>query len=223
MCSSDLERFFKTTKERQGLQNQVDHRRNVIARDFERVCAVLAELHYIEGETADIVVTTQGQMLKSIHSESELLISEGIRRHIFEGLGASELAAVLSALVYESRRDDQSDGARLPHGPTEQAIRALFTLWAEIQSVEAKHKLSTVRKPDAGFAWCIYRWANGGRLSGVLHDTDLSAGDFVRTTRRLIDVLEQLAAVSDVGLRETAFEAIDLVRRGIVSAAELED
>lgn len=217
------ERYFKALKDLEGVQKQVDHRVNVIARDFERVCAVLGELEYVEGSGADLKVTAVGATLKRIHSESEILISEGIRRGIFEGLEAAELASVLSTLVYEARRDDHGDGAKLPHGPAEAAIRSLFSLWGEISSLEAKHKLSTVRKPDAGFAWCIYRWANGGRLTGVLHDTDLSAGDFVRTTRRLIDVLEQLGAVGGESLSPVAYEAVDLVRRGIVSAAELED
>jgi len=217
------ERYFKAAKDLDGVQKQVDHRVNVIARDFERVCAVLSELGYVEGNAQDLQVTEVGTTLKRIHSESELLISEGLRRGIFDGLEAAELAAVVSTLVYEARRDDHGDGVKLPHGPAEDAIRSLFSLWGEISALEAKHKLSTVRKPDAGFAWCIYRWANGGRLTGVLHDTDLSAGDFVRTTRRLIDVLEQLAAVGGDAVSPTAHEAVDLVRRGIVSAAELED
>lgn len=217
------ERYFKAVRERDGLQKQVDHRTNVITKDFERVCSVLSELGYIQGEIPHLEVTEYGAMLKRIHSESELMVCESLRRGIFEGLSAAELVAVVSVLVYESRRDDEHEVPRTPSLAVDEAVSNIFELWAELSGLEAKHKLSNVRKPDAAFAFPIYKWAQGARLSGVLRDSDLSAGDFVRATRRLIDLLEQIAAVSRDDLQEAASEAIDLVRRGIVAAVEGED
>jgi ATP-dependent RNA helicase HelY len=217
------ERYFKLIRERDTMASQIAHRVNVISRDFERVCNVLNSLGYIEGSKSQMTVTDSGKVLRRVHAESELVITEALRRGIFVGLDAAELASAVSVLVYESRGDDDGGSPKLPFGKTEDAITELFSLWQEIHSLEAANKLNSVRKPDGGFAWAIYRWASGGRLTGVLRDSELSAGDFVRTTRRLIDVLEQIAAVGDKELSPIAHESVDLVRRGIVSAAELED
>lgn len=217
------ERYFKLVRERDAISSQISHRVNVISRDFERVCNVLNALGYIEGQKSEMKVTDTGKVLRRVHAESELLITEALRRGFFNGMDAAELASAVSVLVYESRGDDDGGSPKLPFGKAEEAIVELFRLWQEIHTLEGANKLNTVRKPDAGFAWAIYRWANGGRLTGVLRDSELSAGDFVRTTRRLIDVLEQIAAVGDHELSPIAHESVDLVRRGIVSAAELED
>jgi ATP-dependent RNA helicase HelY len=217
------ERYFKLTRERDAMASQISHRVNVISRDFERVCNVLNSLGYIEGKKSAMTVTETGKTLRRVHAESELIITEALRRQIFEGLDPADLACVVSVLVYESRGDDDGGSPKLPFGKSEDAISELFALWQEIHSLEAANKLSTVRKPDGGFAWAIYRWASGGRLTGVLRDSELSAGDFVRTTRRLIDVLEQIAAIGQPELSKVAHDSVDLVRRGIVSAAELED
>jgi ATP-dependent RNA helicase HelY len=216
------ERYYKLIRERDSIQKQIDHRTNVIARDFERICGLLTELNYMEGQQDSLSITETGALLKRIHAESELLIAESMRRGIFDGLTAAELVSAVSTVVYESRRDDDRT-AKLPYGPTEVAVKSLQRLWAELTQLEARYKLSTVKRPDLGFAWPIYRWASEAKLTAVLKDSDISAGDFVRTTRRLIDVLEQIAAVADASLKNTANEAIELVRRGIVSASELED
>ena len=61
---------------------------------------------------------------------------------------------------------------------------------------EAEHRLDFLPEPDAGFAWAAHQWAAGVSLDRVLGDT-LAAGDFVRWTRQLIDLLDQIAKVAD--------------------------
>ena len=63
----------------------------------------------------------------------------------------------------------------------------------------------------------MYKWAKGARLDDVLFDADMPAGDFVRWSKQTIDLLDQLAHVSQDPLKATAHVALDSVRRGLVA------
>jgi ATP-dependent RNA helicase HelY len=96
-------------------------------------------------------------------------------------------------------------------------------LFTHLREVEARHRLNTVSKPEAGFAWPIYLWVEGKPLNRILHAADMSAGDFVRTSRRLVDVLEQIGAVTGGETRDNANAAVLAIRRGIVDTDEIND
>jgi ATP-dependent RNA helicase HelY len=90
--------------------------------------------------------------------------------------------------------------------------------------VERDHRLDFLRRPDAGLAWAAYRWAEGDDLSEVLDAGDLTAGDFVRWMKQLVDLSGQVADAAGPGaLRGTARDVVRRVRRGVVAAAPLED
>jgi ATP-dependent RNA helicase HelY len=42
-------------------------------------------------------------------------------------------------------------------------------------------------------------------------------GDFIRWSKQLIDLLDQLSTSADAQVAETAYQATDLVKRGIVA------
>ena len=62
-----------------------------------------------------------------------------------------------------------------------------------------------------------YRWAEGATLLSVLTRADITAGDFVRWMRQLIDLLGQIAQAADEPLASTARAAAGLVDRGVVA------
>lgn len=213
------ERYFKLDRDTQGLRRRVSNRSNVIARTFDRVCSVLEQLDYLRGET----VTDEGRRLGRIYSELDLLTAECLRGKVWEDLRPAELAACVSTLVYETRAPDDSRPPKIPRGRTTEAVTAMQRLWAELEQIEKDNKLSFLREPDAGFAWTTFRWASGHSLDEVLTDAGLPAGDFVRWMKQLIDLLGQIAdaAPAEGGLRETAWSAVDAVRRGVVAYSSL--
>ncbi len=216
------ERYFRLIRDTNSLEDQLKRRSNIIARDFANVCDVLLELGYLNGIRPNLETTEIGKQLKGIHAESTLLISEALHAELFAGLNPSEFAAVVSAFVYESRRDD-SETLRMNNPNVVRVISEVSKLFQTLRAVEVAHKLNSISKPDPGFAPLIYNWANGNNLLQVLRRSEISAGDFVRTTRRIIDVLEQISHVANHEVRKTALESVALLRRGIVSASELED
>jgi ATP-dependent RNA helicase HelY len=214
------ERWYKLDRDARTLERRVEQRTNTVARQFDRVCEVLATLGYLAGDE----VTELGRPLRRIYSELDLVVAEALRLGVFDGLGTSGLAAALSTLVYEARRADEGASPRVPGGETRRAIEALEGLWRELAEVERAHRLEFLRRPDAGLAWAAYRWAEGDDLAEVLGESDLTAGDFVRWIKQLIDLGGQVADAAGPGpLRDTARDVVRRVRRGVVAVAPLED
>src|SRR5690606_916727 len=211
------ERYFRLSKETEGLRRRVEGRSHVIARTFDRVCGVLQSLGYLAPEDGD-TVTPDGAVLARIYSELDLLVAESLRRGLWDDLTPPELASCVASMVYESRRNDDPY-PRVPAGRVEDVLTEMERLWGELHEVERENRVSFLRRPDMGFVWLAHRWARGDRLDRILADADMPAGDFVRTAKQLIDLLEQIAAAApeDGGVRSTARKAVDLVRRGVVA------
>ena len=209
------ERYWRLQRETEGLQRRVRNRTHTIARTFDRVCRLLGELGYLEGDT----VTADGERLRRLYSELDLLAAECLRTGVWEGLGPAELAACASALVYEARSGDDVAPPRLPTGPAREALAETARRWSALDALEDEHALDFQRDLDLGFAWPAYRWASGHRLEAVLSDADLQAGDFVRWVKQLMDLLGQIAdAAPESGtVRATAQEAVRRLRRGVVA------
>jgi ATP-dependent RNA helicase HelY len=213
------ERYDRLDRETATLRQQVAATTHSLARSFDRIRALLTERSYLDGEQ----LTEHGRRLSRLWSESDLLTAEALRSRLWEGLEAAELAAVVSALVYESRRDDAAP-PRVPVGPVSDALAATVRLWAELEADERRHRLERTREPDLGFAWPVYRWARGESLGAVLtaaekNGAELSAGDFVRWTRQVVDLLDQVRGVAgeDSGVGAAAAAAVRALRRGVVA------
>ncbi|GAB2800141.1 DEAD/DEAH box helicase [Actinoallomurus bryophytorum] len=209
------ERYFRLERETADLRRRVEGRSQVISRTFDRVCAVLEQLGYLKDER----VTDAGRRLGRLYSESDLLTAECLREGIWDGLDSAELAATLSALVYESRQADDGKTPRIPGGPVREALTEMVRLADDLREVERDHRVDFLREPDMGFVWAAYRWARGHQLDAVLSDADLTAGDFVRWVKQLLDLLGQVAdaAPRGSGIRDTAGKAMDAMRRGVVA------
>ena len=107
---------------------------------------------------------------------------------------------------------------------SERAQSDLRSVWRDVGQLERHHKRDRGREPDIGFAEAAWRWASGQELAKVLALTGLSAGDFVRWVRQVVDLLGQLANAAGPGdLRRTCHTAADAMRRGVVSTDLSED
>jgi ATP-dependent RNA helicase HelY len=207
------ERYLRLEREAEALERKVAGRTHVIARTFDRVCAVLDQLGYTEGDT----LTAEGRRLAGLYTELDLLVAECLRRGLWDGLAPAELAACVSALTFESRRPDDMSPPRLPHGRVREVLADMIRVWGELDGVEKDHQLSFLREPDLGFAWTAHIWARGRPLEQVLSD-DLTPGDFVRAVKQLIDLLDQVAgAAGEAPVADTARRAIGALRRGVVA------
>ena len=205
------ERADRLNRESDGLRARVENRTHVIAKTFDRICNVLTHLGYIEGEKP----LEQGKILAKIYAESDLLLTESIRRGVLNNLNAPELLSVASAMIYESR-SAENYAPKMPHQNVANSLAAVAKIWVELEDIENEFEVKTQREPDFGFCYSAYRWANGHSLSSVLKGTDMTVGDFVRSIRQLIDLLTQIAGASEE-LRPVCREGIKRLDRGVIS------
>jgi ATP-dependent RNA helicase HelY len=219
------ERHHRLASENDQLKQKMAATTHSLARSFDRIRRLLVDRGYLTepaaGEEQD--VTEHGRRLARLYSESDLLAAECLRNGVWRGLDPAELAAVVSALVYEARRDGPAE-ARVPVGPIGDALRETARLWASIEEDERRHRLDKTREPDAGFAWPVYRWARGEPLERVLaaaeaNGQELLAGDFVRWCRQVIDLLDQIRDVvrGEDPVGSVAGKAAAAIRRGVVA------
>jgi ATP-dependent RNA helicase HelY len=210
------ERYFKLKRELDASLSQIEGRTNQVARTFDRLCTLLEELEYIETRGEDTVVLDPGKRLARIYGDRDLLISEAIRHGIWNDLDASGLAAMAAAMVYEARRDDEQE-LRMPKGNFTDFAERTADLWWELEALSKKHKLPTTNGLDFSISYAFHRWASGAKLEQVLDIADLLPGDFIRWAKQVIDALDQIAQNTEGKLSETAKNAIDQVKRGIVA------
>ncbi len=215
------ERHHKLKRETDQLRKRVESRTNTIARQFDRVCAVLEDLGYLERDSkGSFTVTAAGRQLGNLYADQDLLTSECLREGVWEGLTHAELAGAAAALVFESRGPDEG-GVSVPI-PNSPALRAALAdqleIADELAQREGRHHIDFVRQPNAGFTMAAWHWAKGDPLHTVLRESDLAPGDFVRWCRQLIDLMAQIADASENReLRQAARNALEGLRRGVVS------
>jgi ATP-dependent RNA helicase HelY len=214
------ERWWKLRQETDGLIRQIQGRTNTIAKTFDRVCGVLTGYGYLEtSDTGVVTISADGQRLRRIYGEKDLLISQSLRMGAFNDLDAAEIAALASALVYQAKREDRGLRPKMPSVSLESAVDTVVHEWSALEDVEEANKLPLTAEPELGLVWPIFKWAKGRHLQDVLSGTDLAAGDFVRWVKQVIDLLDQLADIPNLDPRVARLcaEAIKLVKRGVVA------
>ncbi|WP_216902186.1 DEAD/DEAH box helicase [Nocardia alni] len=213
------ERYNRVQRETESMRQKVAVTTNSLARTFDRIVDLLTERGYV----ADGEVTADGRRLARIYTEADLVVAECLRQGAWRGLGPAELAAVVSILVYESRQESTYLGPSGPTPPIRRAVGVTVGIWTELRTDEARHKLEPTREPDLGFVTGIHKWARGDGLAESLlasgdQGNPLSAGDFVRWCRQVIDLLDQIHnTADDVEVAGTASKAVRAIRRGVVA------
>ena len=228
-------KWSRAKAEAERLQRRIETRTGTIARLFDAVCEVLLELGYLRPvdrghPERELRVTGAGKVLARIYAERDLLIAECLRTGVFEGLSAGELAGALSACVYEPRLSAQSIG--LPVAPGSrlgQCLRAQLGVSHRIHDLESLARIEVSSGAEPALAGAVQAWCDGAQLADILDATELTAGDFVRWCKQLLDVVGQIASllppqdatpeqartVNDLSMR-AADASLDL-NRGVVS------
>ncbi|MGH3732922.1 MAG: DEAD/DEAH box helicase [Acidimicrobiales bacterium] len=199
---------------------------------------VLEELGYALGWTLNV----NGQVLRSIYHECDLLIAESISAGIFEDLDPAELAGLLSCFVYESKRSTRTLNAarhvstkkkrahhdrlgQIRRDSITERLREISVIALTVREVEDRHRVPHFKEPDGHFSTVIAAWARGVTLGTVLDLADAeigqtSPGDFVRNAKQVADLCEQLGRMRHLtDVAAVAIAARDAVLRSVVAGA----
>ena len=206
-------RASKLEREIAGLERRIRTRTETLGRQFDRVLRVLEDLGYVAGYS----LTDRGHRLTRLYGEGDVLLAEGLAEGTLAGLSPGEMAALVSAFVYESRERTPGAPAEMPTPQIRSRYRRLQELWRRIRDVEARLQVELCRELDPGFMATAFRWAEGKALDDVLAETEMAPGDFVRTCKQLIDLLRQIEEVGEGDVAALAAAARDAVNRGVVA------
>ncbi|WOP18342.1 DEAD/DEAH box helicase [Raineyella sp. LH-20] len=215
------EKALRAERDARALEHQVARRTRSIADRFDKICTVLGSLGYVRSVGSDdLEVTAEGRTLAQIYSEADLVVAECIRDGVFDGLSAPQLAAVLSVFTYQPRKGDEHRSQRLPDLPSHEAFEHAGRIARRIALVERDARLEANLELPPGFARAAFDWCAGEPLAAVLEREEMSAGDFVRWARLVVDLADQVATGAGPGdLRETCHEVRRRMQRGVVAAA----
>jgi len=215
------ERYFRTKRDKDRIANQIHQATGSIARIFDRRCDVLSDLGYMEGMRDQREVTDAGHMLTTLYAENDIVIAECLRAGVWEHLSAPALAAVVSSVIYQGRRDDDAATPRIPGGQTGAlgiALRETARVWSHLADIHKEHQLPELPRPQWGMVGPIHGWAQGKGLNAALAGTETAPGDMVRWCKQVIDALDQIADVAPhESIRARARSAIEAMRRGVVA------
>lgn len=214
------ERWWKLRRETDNLAAQIRGRTNTIAKTFDRVSGVLEHYGYVRPDEQGVLqVTPAGSKLRRIYGEKDLLAALGLENGAFDDVDAVELACLATALVYQPKREERGLRPKMPSAVLDGAVDILIRQWSELTDLEEAEKLPVTGEPELGLVWPMYKWVRGKHLQVALNGTELAAGDFVRWSKQVIDLIDQLAKVPDIpaDLRRRCRDAIGLIRRGVVA------
>jgi ATP-dependent RNA helicase HelY len=206
----------RLTREIEDLRTRMGARNQTISRDFDRVLDVLKRYGYVHGWR----LTERGEVLARTFHECDLLVVEALHRGLLDDLEPSALAGLVSVFVYEHRTPDAPPAPWFPSAAVRRKWEAILDLSDDLCALEDSVGLTVHRAPDPTFIAIAFAWAAGEGFAEVVEAEQLTGGDFVRTTKQLIDLLRQLALVApNRATRRAAGDAADRLFRGVVAAS----
>jgi len=198
------------------LERQLERRGGGLTEQLDSMVRLLESYGLVDGWQ----LTDAGERLRRTYHEADLLVCLAIEDGLFDGLDPPSLAALCSCLTYEHRSAESPPPPRFPSTAVRERHDRLVLLSERLREREQAVGLPMTRGVDPGFADMAYRWTSGEDLASVL-DEETTGGDFVRTSRQLVDLLRQVATLTaDAGARAAARQAVDAVQRGVVEPGE---
>ena len=138
-------------------------------------------------------------------------------------MAPAELAACVSALVFESRQADDAGAPRLPGARCATASAEMVRTWGRLDELEQRPPPGLPARARPRLRLGGLALGDGRRPDTVLREGDLAAGDFVRWTKQLLDLLDQIADAPPRALRAAAARPVEAAprrRRLLVGRAE---
>jgi ATP-dependent RNA helicase HelY len=209
-------RLDRARREVEDLRRQVRSRTESLARRFDRVLRLLEAWGYLDGWA----LTEKGGSLGRLYHECDLLVAECLHEGLFDDLDPASLAGLASVFGYEHRSPDPPPAPWFPSPRVRQRYQRIEALSRELAVDEEAAGLELTRPPDPTFLALAHAWAAGERLADVLEAEDVTAGDFVRVVRQLIDLLRQIGEVAPVpATAAAARQAAASLHRDVVAVS----
>ena len=210
------ERWVKLDRDTAGLRRRIEQRTNTIAREYDRVCEVLDELGYLDGDD----VTPDGARLARIYAELDLVAAECLRAG---GVGRADArrARRLRCPGWSTRpaprKRPSTPGCR--EAGCGDAVGRTTSLWARLEQLERRPP--AVDAAPTRLRLRLGRLAVGGgrdaRRRAVRRPTWPPATSCAGSSSCSTSPTRSPTPPVTGPLRRTARETVDALRRGVVA------
>jgi ATP-dependent RNA helicase HelY len=231
----------------------IDERRDSLGAQFDRVLQLLEGLGYLDGwsvtpfgdmlagifHESDLLVAEclRGAVFDGL---SPAQLAGLVSTFVYEQRGGGARRGRTGAATQDKSRtfaaksrskENRSRGGRRNGDLPDDFPSALTARWWAMNDIaddlnedETALGLPMSKPLDPGFVGMAQRWAGGRDLDDVLGDSEVTGGDFVRTTKILIDLLRQIGKVAPVPeTAKAARQASDALFRGVVQVSSVEN
>ncbi|XP_054261713.1 SKI2 subunit of superkiller complex protein [Macrosteles quadrilineatus] len=219
-----LDVFYRKDLERQirQIKHKLSAQSSSLFPDFQNKLMFLQELKYIN---ADNVVQMKGKVATSMGT-NELMITELVFRNVLTDMQPTEIAALLSGLVFQAKTKEELRPDFLEKGrkEIEKVNQELIQMERECH-IGTFDDSSEFDKLNFGLLEVVYEWASNKPFAEIMKLTDVQEGIIVRCIQQLSETLNYVkgaaAQVGDRMLENKMEEVKDLIKRDIVFAASL--
>src|SRR4029077_19769856 len=119
-------------REAARLERRIAGRTETLARQFDRVLAVLESWGYV----TDWELLPSGRLLSRLNTECDLVVAESLRTGLLDRVDAAALTAIVSCFVYQRRGPDSDDPMpprRWPDPVVRQRVQAVERIWKDLR------------------------------------------------------------------------------------------
>ncbi|CAD7701245.1 unnamed protein product [Ostreobium quekettii] len=228
MQSKDSEKHLRTKAklEAQADQLRADMHKSLLSSFREEAKHRVSILEKLGHLNAEGVVQLKGKAACEIDTADELLCTELMFNGGLSDLDKHQLAALLSCLIPTEKSEEEIKLKTELSGPLHK-LQETARMIAEVSTecklkVEAEEYISSF-KPF--LMDVVYAWSKGASFAEICDMTDIFEGSIIRATRRLDELMMQLAeaarVVGDEDLAKKFQESDATLKRDIIFAASL--
>jgi len=193
--------------------------------DYQNRIDLLRKLSYVD---MDNRVQLKGRVACEM-GMNELLITELVVNNMFQDLHATEVAALLSSLVFRVKlRRDATDNDDDLTPNLKKGIEDIKRVHERIGNMELQLGIQTdefQNDLNFGLVHVVYRWANAEPFAEIMKLTEIQEGIIVRCIQQLnetiMDVRDAARIIGDPALQNKMEEASAAIKRDIVFAESL--
>ncbi|XP_046434524.1 helicase SKI2W [Neodiprion fabricii] len=218
---ANLEEQFEAVFKRKELETrrerltfQLSHESLSLYPEYTNKVNVLRSLRYIDDDER---VALKGRVALEMGTH-ELLVTELIFKNALTALQPAEIAALLSALVFQQKTNVEPQLI----SPLKKGCEVMKEVQKSIALMEREHGVDPIEPLNFGLVQVVYEWARSEPFAKIMELTDVQEGIIVRCIQQLNETLRYVknaaVIIGDPVLKEKMEEASTAIKRDIVFA-----
>jgi len=224
---TDIERIETLSEKVATLRHLLSNESLRLFPDFLQRKAVLLKLGYVDKNET---VCVKGRVACEVNTCESLIVTEMVFEGLLNDLEPEEIAAVLSALVFQDKKTDEEFDAEMPETLIDccEQMKTVATNLGQLQKDQGL-ELDPGEYCDGalkfGLVHVVYEWALGVPFMNICELTDVPEGNIVRTITRLDELCREVRNCARVVGNPTLYRKLEAastaIKRDIVFASSL--